>query len=468
MDRLTEEALGHLEQALAYEPSHIPSLVALSKAYMEQNDFVRVETILGKALSKTKDQSELYFIQAKLLSLQNNHVHAAGAIGKAIELNDSDPKYYKLASNVARMSNNSTENQFFLERLIDLEPLNGLAHYELGQLLHHPDDFDRGILLWEIAIDLLPGDVRPLYSLAQKLYVGEKSSLDGTIRLEPDLEYSKKLLQKVISLSPNHGKAKMLLAEIELLEGEEQAAEALYKELLKDNDLKGKAALQIGQIKQRNGDKEKSKFYYEHAIKSKETKALGEFLIGTTLKEEGKLKEAERFFKKSILSFEEELKLTVKSKKDLLQKSNFHGSRKKIQSLQNIRKYVGRAHFGIFKCKYKKQNNVRGSEILDLALNSYPNFSEANYEKGLLLLDSGEVEQANNYLIKSVECDWEYWPAHLKLGEQANSSGDKQKAEMHFKIVLDLDPENRVAQKNLKRLGKNYIRKTNLKRNSKD
>ena len=233
MDRLTEEALRHLERALECEPSHIPSLVALSNAYLEQNEFGRVETLLSKALRKTKDQSEIYFLKAKLLWLQKEYVLAVIPIAKAIELDDSNPKYYKLASKVAQSTNNPTENQFFLERLIDLEPLNGIAHYELGQLLHHPDDFDRVKLLWEIAIDLLPNDTKPLYSLAQKLYAGEKSSSDGTIRLEPDLEYSKKLLLKVSSLSPNHAKAKMLLAEIGLLEGKEKTAESLYEELLK-------------------------------------------------------------------------------------------------------------------------------------------------------------------------------------------------------------------------------------------
>lgn len=450
MDRLTEEALRHLERALECEPSHIPSLLALSNAYLEQNDFGRVETLLSKALRRTKDQSEIYFLKAKLLWLQKEYVLAVIPIAKAIELDDSNPKYYKLASKVAQSTNNPTENQFFLERLIDLEPLNGIAHYELGQLLHHPDDFDRVKLLWEIAIDLLPNDTKPLYSLAQKLYAGEKSSSDGTIRLEPDLEYSKKLLQKVSSLSPDHAKAKMLLAEIELLEGKEKTAESLYEELLKDNDLGGKAALQIAQIRERNGDKEKSKFYYEQAIKSKDTKALGEFHIGKILKEEGKVKEAERFFKKCILSLELELKVTTRAKDDFIGKSNFHGSRKIIESLQNIRQCMGRAHFGIFQCNYDRRTDKDVAKSLDLALISYPHFSEANYEKGLHLLDSGKKEEANDYFIKSVENDWNHWPSHLKLGEESMASGDNQKAEMHFKIVLDLDPKNKMAKKYLK------------------
>ena len=88
MDRLTEEALRHLERALECEPSHIPSLLALSNAYLEQNDFGRVETLLSKALRKTKDQSEIYFLKAKLLWLQKEYVLAVIPIAKAIELDE--------------------------------------------------------------------------------------------------------------------------------------------------------------------------------------------------------------------------------------------------------------------------------------------------------------------------------------------------------------------------------------------
>ncbi len=40
----------------------------------------------------------------------------------------------------------------------------------------------------------------------------------------------------------------------------------------------------------------------------------------------------------------------------------------------------------------------------------------------------------------------------MELGKIAKDNGDWQKADMHFKIVLDLDPKNKVAKKLLKEL----------------
>ena len=63
-------------------------------------------------------------------------------------------------------------------------------------------------------------------------------------------------------------------------------------------------------------------------------------------------------------------------------------------------------------------------------------------------------ENASNRFVKSVENDWNHWPSHLELGKIAKDNEEWQKAEMHFKIVLDLDPKNKTASKLLDGLGK--------------
>ena len=454
MDGLTAEALRHLEQALACEPNHIPSLIALSNTCLKRGDFIQVRRLLEQALSCRQDQSEVYFLKAQLHHLQHDNEDASDAIDEAIKIDESQSKYYKLASEIAKKRKKPQERQFFLEGLIDLEPLDGETHYELGKLLHHPDDFDRVKLLLEISIDLLPLDTQPLYSLAHHLYVGEKSLPDGTLTIQSDPDYARQLLRKLLSLEPSECKAKLLLAEIELKAEAEDIAVSLYTEALKDDATKGEAAFRLGLIWEQKGKKEKSKKLYRVAMKFEEWKAFGEFRLALLLLEEGRIKNAEEYFRQCLTGFEKKASALMKSRELHLEELNFHESRKELEELQSVRKYAGEASLGIYKCNYDSRSDDKVRKHLDKALKLYPHFSEANHEQGLLFLTSKDFENASNRFVKSVENDWNHWPSHLELGKIAKDNEEWQKAEMHFKIVLDLDSKNKDASKLLDKLKK--------------
>ena len=51
-----------------------------------------------------------------------------------------------------------------------------------------------------------------------------------------------------------------------------------------------------------------------------------------------------------------------------------------------------------------------------------------------------------------MEGDWNHWPAHMELASLAKAGKELQKAEMHAKIVLDLDPKNHIATSLLKKI----------------
>ena len=454
MDGLNAEALRHLEKALACDPNHTLSLIALSNTYLSQREFAKAGALLEQALASRQDQGEVFFLKARLLHLQDDYQGASKAIARAIQLDEGQSRYYKLASEIARLGQNLHERQFFLERLIDLEPLDGEAHYEFGKLLHHPDDFDRAKLLLEISIDLLPQKTQPLYSLAQHLYAGEKSLPDGTASIQSNPDYAKRLLSKLLLIKPGESKAKLLLAQIELKGDAKQVAESLYMEAFKDEKTRGEAAFNLGLIWEDKGNNVKSKRFYKAAMKFGEWQALGEFRLGLLFLEEGEFKNAEIYFKKCLTSFEKKEAGLIKSKEFHLEKLHFHASRKELETLQVVRKFTGEANFGIYKCNYDSRSDEKVSQYLDEALNLYPHYSEANYEKGLLYLTSDDCENANNRFVKSVENDWNHWPSHLELGKLAKDSNECQKAEMHFKIVLDLDPKNKTATKLLKGLRK--------------
>ena len=454
MDRINEQALRHLEKALACEPDHMPSLIALSNAYLKQKEFAKVAGLVEKALAFGQGQGGVHEIKARLLRLQGDFEGASASIGSAIELEPDKPSYFKLASEIAKSRQNVQELQFFLERLIDLDPLDGESHLDLARLLRHPDDFARVKLLLEISVDLLPGDTRPLFDLARHLYAGESSLPDGTLKAQPAPDAAEALLRKMLEIDENHSEAKMLLAEIKLEDESDKDALLLLQEAYEDRKTKGDAAIQLGIIWSQKGNAEKAMGYFKQAIKFEGSKAMGEFRLGLLYFRQGKSKDAEHYFRKAIPSLKDEEKRIEKAKEIHLEKLDFHGSRKQLQTLQEVRRRSGEASLGIYKCNYQNRHQAEASKFLDQALRLYPHFPEANYEKGLLHLESKELDYAIDRFIKSVESDWNYWPSHMELAKAAKSKKEFEKAEMHLKIVLDLDPGNKNAPKLLKQMAR--------------
>ncbi len=453
MDCLTAEALRHLEKALACEPNHVPSLIALSNAYLEQGEFSKARRLLEESLASRQDQGEVFFLMARLLALQDDHEKAVQSIDQAIKLEPDQSKYYRLACEIAKACQRTHEHQVFLERLIDLEPLDGETHYELGRLLQHPDDFDRVKLLFEISMDLLPDDTRPMFALAQHLYAGEKSLADGSINIQREPESAKKLLRKILSVTPRNSEAKILLAEIELSSNEDIATR-LLEEALEDKNAKGEASYELGRIWEKKGESDKAAEYYESAMESEDWKALAQYRLALVMLQKDQVKAAVKHFEKSIASLKQKEIHLVKSKDDHLEKLDFHASRKKLKALQLIRKCLGQANLGIYKCKNSSRKDEIVSRYLDEALVHSPHCPEANYEKGLRHLLTGEKENAKARFEKSVEGNWSHWPSHMELAKLAKRENEWQKAEMHLKIVLDLDLENLAAFSLLKEVRK--------------
>lgn len=452
MDGLTTEAFRHLEKALTHDPNHIPALIALSNAYLDQGRFAQVEKLLKKALSVRNDQSEVFFLEARLLFLRANNEKAAKSIDEAIKLEIGQPKYYRLAADIAKARQKTFELQLFLERLIDLDPLDGEAHYKLGKLLRHPDDFDRVKLLFEISIDLLPNNSRVMFSLAQHLFAGEKSLEDGSVSIERDSQSAKEILTKILTVDPGHGKAKIMLAEIELEENGKAIATRLLQEAFEGETERGQAAYMLGLISEEKGDFDQAETYFKAAMEHAEWEALGEFRLALFMRRKSQIEEATEHFENCVSSFKKREAQLIKSKELCLEKLDFHESRKELASLQLVRKSLGEASLGIYKCKNSSQKEKEHIQYLDDSLLHYPHYPEANYEKGLLHIKDGENEYAKDRFEKAVEGDWNHWPSHMELASLAKVGKELQKAEMHAKIVLDLDPKNHIATSFLKKI----------------
>ena len=99
-----------------------------------------------------------------------NTIHAYKKKGylKQIPINSSETYF----------DTNVTDHHHFYdlkeEKLIDLDALDGEAHFKLSRLVTDAHDFSRRKLLLEIAIELLPKNILPMMDLALLLLKNRK------------------------------------------------------------------------------------------------------------------------------------------------------------------------------------------------------------------------------------------------------------------------------------------------------
>ena len=84
---------------------------------------------------------------------------------------------------------------------------------------------------------------------------------------------------------------------------------------------------------------------------------------------------------------------------------------------------------------------------LNKALQIDPEHSDAWYQRGLLYLDFGRMEEAFSDFKSAALVDKQHLDARLKIAAILHEAGDSQKAMAAWRDVLDVDPEHLVARR---------------------
>ena len=92
--------------------------------------------------------------------------------------------------------------------------------------------------------------------------------------------------------------------------------------------------------------------------------------------------------------------------------------------------------------------------VFDLTVNCRVFFHPGNnrFTLATLLEGTDRDEEALAHLEAVVAENWSHAEAHFRLGDRALKDKDMQKAEMHFLIVTDIEPDHKEAKKQLKKL----------------
>ena len=166
---------------MEHNPKHIPSVLLLSDILFEEQKYDQVQTLIDRVKDDIEGMAEINYLQSKLFFIKRNYAEAFEFIDKAISKNSNHIESYRLGADICNKANDQINEIRYLEKLIDLEPLNGNAHLRFANLITDSTDFDRKKLLLEISADLLPHSTEPIWELA-KLHLsllGNPKNKDG-------------------------------------------------------------------------------------------------------------------------------------------------------------------------------------------------------------------------------------------------------------------------------------------------
>jgi tetratricopeptide (TPR) repeat protein len=265
----TEESRQAYYRAIHIDPSLPRPYIGLAIAYIHEGLASEAVPLLKKALTLEKSASIYSLLGAAFKDLDRNS-EASECFEAALRI---DPSYEEAYFNLGVLTKDSDPKQaeaFFLEA-VTLDPDYAPAHRELGWLLSHTepgaqaeyhlrralelnpsDSWGRiylGNLLWargdvggaikeyECAIELMPDEALPLWSLAnvyenQELWDQAEALYEKAVTLDPNdgiarMNFGRMLgkkgdpirakihLERALSIDPHDEKARRLLADLE-------------------------------------------------------------------------------------------------------------------------------------------------------------------------------------------------------------------------------------------------------------
>lgn len=444
------EALAHLEKAIALDPNHLQARLALAELHRQGKRPKEAKRILKETISSNPDMPVAHTALAKLLIGEGENEQALDHLQAAAagDLDDPDSRFQIAELLAANGRAKDAADQ--LTKVVELDPLNGEAHYRLAVLLEHPDDFDRAKLLFEISIDLLPDDSRPVFKLAQLLDRGEKNDREGNLIREPDQGTARRHYEHALSLSPNHGPTLLRLGSMLERDGDMRAANRHYNLASKIEKTAGEAFLRLAHLSRSAKEQDKVKKFLSLAANKENTQAQALLERAEIFFEQKKLKAAEEDLIVSLKAFERDETQFHENSKVAAENSNFVKARRCLEEADDARRSRAPGMLLMAKIKISEGEEELAISQLEKAKIISPRFAPVRYELAVLLDKQGRGDDAVSQYEATVEADWAYPDAHFRLGEIALAAKQFEKAEMHFLIVTDLDSAHKQAKTHLK------------------
>ena len=450
MDSFKKKAIKHLRIAIKNDSSHLPSIIALCAILSENGEYEQVEAILVEAIRKPSKSSELYFRLSEIFLHQGRHNDALKTLENAIKLNPDKSKFYKLASDICHSNNQDHHSIPYLEKLIDLDALDGEAHFKLSRLITHTHDFPKRKLLLEISIDLLPGNISPMMDLALLLV---RTANEPECKKEDINTYTKEaenLFWNITKISPQLGIPWYQLGILNFNKNKLNEAEKFLYKSLEFDDSKGISAFILGNINIIKKKWESAQNFFNISLKHNIKKSNSLFELAKLQFNKNKYEEANQHLEKALEEIIKEEKDYYVKSEQFLELSNFDSARKYLKKGINAKTLHSKILVKLYQIKKLLSLKQNGNKLLKKAIELDSENSESYLELGMLYLEEKNWGEAQKNMLLACNNDWSSTESHYNLAKVLIKNNEIDTAIMHLKIVLDLNKSHSLAGKLMK------------------
>jgi tetratricopeptide (TPR) repeat protein len=455
LQNIIQKAKKHLNVALEHNPQHIPSVLLLSDILFEEQKYDQVQTLIDRIKHGVTGMAEINYLQSKLFFIKQNYAEAFKFINKAISKNPSHIESYRLGADICSKANDQFHEIRYLEKIIDLEPLNGGAHVRLSKLITDPTDCERKKLLLEISVDLLPHSTEPIWELAQ-LHLGlTQSSKNKKGREDQNFLIAEKYMQHAISLDPKNRTFEYQLAQSYFFNDFFEDAEQLFLKLFKINFRKKDCSYFLGLIKVRKQENQVAKNFFLSALGSQQYNPEVLLEVAKIKAEEKHYKEAIKTVEQAIVTLEEKEHAKGKLSKSLSLENKFYDARKKLGETHKLRKLRSDALVLKFLI-LKSINKTHEKGLLLDAVKVYSANYHAYFHLGEIELIKGNLENSKHFFLKARNVHWSESEIHYNLALIEIDLRNIRDATLHLHDTLEINDRHRKAKNLLKKLGESY------------
>jgi tetratricopeptide (TPR) repeat protein len=210
-----EDAVNSLRKSLSLDPANLGSNYNLAAIFLQMNAFSEAQPLLEKVLKARPADPQASYMLALCYSALNQPGQARTVLLKLpVKVRDSEQVLLLLSSNSAALGDNG-ESRKYLERALELNPISVPVMANLGALLVHDGERDRGLEMLEHAWKTDKTSYLAGMSLAQADYDAGKfeGALDvlGTLLTKGESPDIYTLLGNTEDALKNHDKAVIYL-----------------------------------------------------------------------------------------------------------------------------------------------------------------------------------------------------------------------------------------------------------------
>jgi len=466
---------GLVQQGIAqFQQGNMQAAMAQFRAAVEANpnhavahDYIGV--ILGE--SGKLNEAIVEFDQAIRLDprLPDPHFHLGLAYKQTGRINDAISEYqealrlnpamleaqYSLSAICAKIGDLDGAIRL-LRELLKAAPDFGEAHYNLGLNLWNRYKSSTG-LRQKADLDDAQEELETAARLQPKqpgvhFVLGQVMSDRG--ELVPAVEN----LQKAVELDPANPEYHYNLGLALRLKGDMEPAGAQFREAIRLNPNHALAHRSLGLVLRESGDLPAAAHELRLAVAQLPEDAEGHHILGTVLLKSNDVNGAIEEFRRAI-ELNPSLAQAHASLAQALQRAGRkEEASKELAELEKINLGVaneGRAMILVESAEGHINKGERSAAIGELreAVTLSPGFTEAHYQLGLALRQSGDdAAKAESAFREVLQLDPNHAPAHLQLGLLFAASGDRAEAAAEFENAVKLAPGLVEAHRGLGRL----------------